>query len=248
MLGLHLQGPVGIGGTAIQEHSAEARLRDRAAGPEVGGEERHRAFEIPRVQEERPGLVPGRDVLAGGGGLGRGERKRQVAIAEQLAAGALLEIQAIGRPQQPGAELRDAVFAFGLVPVSSFPGPGSVGPLAEIRRHAAHDELRRLRGILRVAPPAQAALDVGIEFDRRRQVHSGRTSRCRTGRFENVAPDTGPTTARRRHTWRTRRCRFRELSRWGRGGSRPSRPSESRRTPEAMEIRTGGELIGWFVS
>ncbi len=40
---------------------------------------------------------------------------------------------------------------------------GAVGDVMEIRPHSAHDELRGLGGEAGVAPPAQAALDVGIE-------------------------------------------------------------------------------------
>jgi len=57
--------------------------------------------------------------------------------SRELAAGALFQVQAIGRPEQPGAQLCHAIEALWIVPVSIFPGTRPVGPLAEIRRHPA---------------------------------------------------------------------------------------------------------------
>ena len=89
------------------------------ARPEIRREERDRAFEVSGVQEQRPALVAGRDVLAGGGRLGCGERQRQVAVAEQLAARALFQVQPVRRPEHPRAELRDRVLPLGLLPVAA---------------------------------------------------------------------------------------------------------------------------------
>ncbi len=46
-----------------------------------------------------------RDVAAGRGAFRRREREREIAVTEPLAAGALLEVEAVGRPEHPGAVL-----------------------------------------------------------------------------------------------------------------------------------------------
>ena len=132
--------------------------------PVIRGEEADRALEVAGVEEEGPGLVARGDGLARGGGLGVGEGEGEVAVAEQLAACALFQVESIGRPEDPGAELGDTVDAEWFVPVPAFAGPRSVGPLVEVEGDAAHDELGSLGGEACVTPPAEAALDIGIEF------------------------------------------------------------------------------------
>ena len=111
-------------------------------------------------------MIAGRNVGAGGGCFGASQRQRQIAVAEPFAARALLEVQAVGRPQQPRAQLRNCILASRVFPIAPFAGPRSIGPLDEIRRHAAHDEFRRLGGILGITPPTEAALDVGVSVGR----------------------------------------------------------------------------------
>src|SRR4051794_17321721 len=84
---------------------------DGGVRPEIRGEEGDRSFEVCGVEEEGPALVAGGDVCALGPGLGIGERERQVAVAEELAGGALFQVEAIEREEEPGGELRDAVLA-----------------------------------------------------------------------------------------------------------------------------------------
>ena len=135
--------------------------------PEVRREETHRPLEITRVEEQRPAVVASGNVrLAARGRLGRNQRQRQVAVAEQIAARSLRDVQPVDREQQPRRELRDAVQARGLLPVARTVR-GTIGDLLEVDRNAAHDELRRLRRKARVAPPSEPALDVGVEVLRR---------------------------------------------------------------------------------
>ena len=152
----------GSDGRVSRNSPRQLGLLDRRLRPEVRQEERDRPLEVAGVQEQRPALVAGRHVLAGGRLLGGGERQRQVAVAEQLAARALLQVQPVGRPEHPRAELGDGVVAGGLLPVAALAGTRAVRPLAELQGHSAHDELRRLGGEPRVPPPAQAALDVRV--------------------------------------------------------------------------------------
>ena len=138
--------------------------------------------------------------------LGGGERQRQVAVPEQFPARALLEVQAVRRPEHPRAELGDGVVAGGLLPVAALAGAGAVRPLAEVQGHAAHDELRRLGGEPRVPPPAEAALDVGVRSSPASARRTGRTSRCRTARSGTPAPGSSSAAATPPRTSRTRRC------------------------------------------
>ena len=186
---------LGSDGRLSSSIPANCGLVDGRVRPEVGGEEGHRALEVPRVQEQRPRLVSGRDVLAVGRRFGRRQRQRQIAVAEEFAAGALLEIQAVGRPEQPGAQLGHAVLARRPVPVPALARAGAVGPFHEVRGHPAHDELRRLRREPRVAPPSQPALDVGIELLRGRLLEPGEHPRAEQARLEAIArvgPQQGP--------------------------------------------------------
>ncbi len=101
-MGFHLEGASGLGGSGIEEHAGEAGLVESGFDPEVRGKEREGAFEVLGIKEERPALVAGGDGFAGGGGFGFREREGEVAIAEEFAAGALLEVEAIGGPEDPG--------------------------------------------------------------------------------------------------------------------------------------------------
>ena len=149
VVGFHLQGLVGVGASGVQKHARQIRPLQREMRPVIGRKEGHRALEIAGVHKQRPRLVAGGHIAACGGGLGAGERQRQVAIAKELALAALLEVQAIERPHQPGAELRHAVLAFGLAPIKPFAAALAfawpVGPLAKVQPHAAHAEFGRLR-------------------------------------------------------------------------------------------------------
>ena len=107
-------------------------------------------------------MAAARHLGAGGAHLRLDQRQRQVAVAEQLAARALLEVEPVRRPQHPRTQLRDAVLARGLVPIAPLARARPVGPLHELERDAAHDELGRRRREARVAPPAEPALDVGV--------------------------------------------------------------------------------------
>ena len=54
VLGFHLHRVVGQGGAAIEKLPAQARIGHRGTGPEVRGDEGHRPFEVPRVEEQGP--------------------------------------------------------------------------------------------------------------------------------------------------------------------------------------------------
>jgi hypothetical protein len=123
-----------------------------------------------KFPEQRPTLIARRHIFAGGRLLRVDQRQRQVAVAEQLAVGALLQVQAVRRPQHPRRQLRDRVLAVGLVPVAAFARTGTVRPLHEFQRDTAHDELRRLGGEPRIAPPTETAFDVRIRLLRLRSI------------------------------------------------------------------------------
>jgi hypothetical protein len=163
VLRLHLDGLVGSRRAGVEQLSRPLGMLDECLRPEKRREEGHGAFEVAGAQNERPALVARRHVFACGDALLICERQRQIAVAEKLAAGALLEVQAIERHQQPRAELRHAI-----LPAWLFPGAravaGTVRDHREVRPHAAHDELRRDRRKMRVTPPAEAALDVRVAF------------------------------------------------------------------------------------
>jgi hypothetical protein len=162
VLRLHLQRAVGVGRTGVEQLPGEAGFADRVLRPEVGCEEGDRSLEVAGVHEQRPALVAGRNLLPGGPRLRPGERQRQIAVPEPLPAGSLREVQPVRRPQHPRAELRDRVLAVRLGPVAALARAGPVGPFHEVRRHAPHDELRRLGGVFGVAPPAEPAFDVRV--------------------------------------------------------------------------------------
>ncbi|MFO0000584.1 MAG: hypothetical protein ACK559_05605, partial [bacterium] len=112
--------------------------------------------------EQRPALTPGGHLLPVGCRLGGEERQGEIPVSEQVSRRALPEIETVGRPEHPGAQLRDRVVTGRLLPVAPLAGPGAVGPLDEVQRHAPHDELRRLGRETRVAPPPQPSLDVAV--------------------------------------------------------------------------------------
>jgi len=162
VLRLHLDRPVRIRGARVQEHAGLAGVERRCLCPEVRREEGDRAFEVGRVQKERPALVAGRHLLSERLHLWVSEGQRQVAVAEELAAGALLEVQPIRRPDHPRAELRDAIESGRVAPVTPLARTRPVGPLAEIERNPTHDELRGFGREAGVAPPSEPALDVAV--------------------------------------------------------------------------------------
>ena len=163
ILGLHLEMLVRIRTARIEHLAGDGRITERRARPEVRREETDRPLEVRRVQEERPAVGARGDVLAFGLRLGLGERHRQVTVTEELAVDALLEVEAVEREQQPRRELRDAVESARVFPRAASVAR-SVGDVVEIHADAAHDELRRHRREMRVAPPAEAAFDVVIQI------------------------------------------------------------------------------------
>ncbi len=164
VLGLHLEGAIGAGGTGVEEEAGEVGVVDGGSREEIGGEEGDGAPEVGGVEEEGPAVVSGGDVFSGGGGLGVGEGQGVVSVSEELSTGALLEIKAIGGPEEPGGELGDGVLALRAVPVTALAGAGAVGPGDEVQGDAAHDELGGFGGEAGVAPPAEASFDVGVQF------------------------------------------------------------------------------------
>ena len=162
ILGLHLEMLVRIRAAGIEHQTGDSRIADGRTRPEVRREETDRPLEVRRVQEERPAVVAGGDVLAFGLRLGLRERHREVTITEELAVDALLEVEAVRREEQPRRQLRDAV-----EPARVFPGASSVGrpvgDVVKVHAHAAHDELRRRGREMRVAPPAETTLDIIIK-------------------------------------------------------------------------------------
>ena len=166
VLRLHLERLVRVRRPRIEQQPRVLRVELRRMRPEVRREEAHRPLEVARVEEQRPAVVAGGDVLATRRRLRRNQRQRQVAVAEEIAARSLGDVQPVDREQQPRRELRDAVQARGLLPVARTVR-GAIRDLLEVDRDAAHDELRRLRRKARVAPPSEPALDVGVEVLRR---------------------------------------------------------------------------------
>ena len=163
VLRFHLDGLVGFGRIGIEQQTRPLGMVEKGAGPEERREEGGRALEIPGVQKQRPTLVSSGNILARGGGFRIREGQGKIAIAEQLATRALLEIQPVERKEQPRTELRDAVEAARMFPIARTVAR-TVGDPLKIVADAAHDELGRGGGEMCVAPPAQAALDVGVAF------------------------------------------------------------------------------------
>src|SRR6185437_11525010 len=155
--------------------------------PEIRREECYRPLEVGRVQEQRPAVVAGGNVLSISRRFGFCKWQRQVAVAEQFTGGALLEIKPIRREQQPRAELSDAVLPFGVVPISTLSRARSVGPFDEVRRDAAHDEFGSLGGKVSPPPPAQPAFDIGIEFLRSLALILGEHPCTKEARLEAMA-------------------------------------------------------------
>ena len=163
ILRLHLHGLVGLGGAGVEEPAGKLRLVERGPRPIGGEEEGDRPFEVGGVDKQCPRLVAGRNRLSGGGGLWVGEGEREIAVAKQFAAGPLGEVEAVGGPDDSRAQLRHTIHPQGGVPVAALAGARAVGPLVKLERHPPHDELRRLGGEARIAPPSQPPFDVGVD-------------------------------------------------------------------------------------
>ena len=153
---------VRIRAAGVQHQAGDGRIADGRTRPEVRREEADGALEIRGVQEERPAVVAGRDVLAFGLRLRLRKRHRQIAVAEELTVDALLEIESVEREKQPRRKLRDAVKAPRIIPAAASVSR-TVGDVVKVHAHAAHDELGRLGREMRVAPPAETTFDIVIK-------------------------------------------------------------------------------------
>ena len=118
-----------------------------------------RPLEVGRTQEAGPTLLARRRILPGGIGKGQGHP----GISQELAAGIPLERQAVGRNQQPVAQLgdRQAMIRQGFVAVEEGP-PGRADLVVVALRRGVHAELRRPVAEVVAGPVTQATLH-GLE-------------------------------------------------------------------------------------